>query len=315
MSNIVKVSNVRLRRLQRRFVTVDVFTERAYRGNPLAVVLDTDGLTAQEMQQIAREFNYSETTFVFPARESSHTAHVRIFTPRIEVPFAGHPNIGTAVVLADELDAGLSSFVEPIIFEEAAGLVAIHFLRAGRRVIGAELATPEALSVLRTVSDADAAACISLLPLEVSVITHPPHVLSVGLPWLVVEVTTRDALRRSSPDLAAHQRVLPPLGIDGVMAYYHVPGTCELHSRVYAPLDGTIEDPATGSAAAAAIALRAFLRPEPNLELTWHIEQGADLGRPSSLFGRTIKASGRLASIYIGGHAVIVMRGTLNRLP
>src|ERR1700722_18828524 len=141
--------------MHRRYVTIDVFTDRTFGGNPLAVVLDAEGLTASQMQSIATEFNYSETTFVLPPRDARHTALVRIFTPRIEVPFAGHPNIGTAVVLAQELDAqnqnqnqnqGQGQAMEPLhrfIFEEAAGLVSIELLREDGTVVGAELTVPE----------------------------------------------------------------------------------------------------------------------------------------------------------------------------
>ena len=126
-------------------------------GNPLAVVLDASGLTAAQMQAIAAEFNYSETTFVLPPRAAAHTAQVRIFTPRSEVPFAGHPNVGTAVVLARHLEAQGAAPREHFIFEEAAGLVPVRLLRAGATVVGAELTAPEPLSILATVSAGDAA--------------------------------------------------------------------------------------------------------------------------------------------------------------
>jgi trans-2,3-dihydro-3-hydroxyanthranilate isomerase len=123
----------------RRYVTADVFTDRVFGGNPLAVVLDADALTTAQMQAIAAEFNYSETTFVLPARAPEHTAHVRIFTPRTEVPFAGHPNVGTAVVLAREIVAAGRSCPERLVFDEAAGLVPMSLLRAAGEVVGAEL--------------------------------------------------------------------------------------------------------------------------------------------------------------------------------
>src|SRR3984885_15879207 len=132
--------------MQRRYITVDVFTDRAFGGNPLAVVLDAEGLSTAQMQAIANEFNYSETTFVLPPRVSEHTAHVRIFTPRIEVPFAGHPNVGTAVVVAREWEANGRAPVDRFVFEEAAGLVSMRLLRDGGVVVGAELTAPEPLS-------------------------------------------------------------------------------------------------------------------------------------------------------------------------
>ncbi len=298
--------------VRRRYVTIDVFTERAFCGNPLAVVLDAEDLSPAQMQRIASEFNYSETTFVLPPREAAHTAHVRIFTPRVEIPFAGHPNVGTAVVLAGELQRNNAPRVDRFVFEGGAGLVPIRLIRRGPVIVGAEFKAPEGLSIRASVSTEDAADCLSLTPADIAVTTHVPQVISVGLPWLVTEVTTRECLRRSKPDTSAHERVLPPLGIDGIFAYYSPRATNELHARVYAPLDATIEDPATGSATAAAIALRTFLRPERDVALNWRVEQGVDMGRPSVLFGRTQKSAGLVTGTHVSGHAVPIMSGFLD---
>ena len=298
--------------MQRRYITVDVFTKQVFGGNPLAVVLDAEGLTTSQMQAVATEFNYSETTFVLPPREASHTAHVRIFTARTEVPFAGHPNVGTAVVLAQELEAKSNSPVDRFLFEEAAGLVPIRLLRENGKVVGAEFTAPEPLSVRSSVSVDDAAECLSLAPTDISIATHQPRVLSVGLPFLVAELTTRDALRRAKPSLLAHERVLPPIGTDAIYAYVRGAGTGELHARTFAPLDASIEDPATGSATAAAIAHLTALLPEPDTELAWRVEQGVDMGRPSLLLGRTEKRDGLVTAVHIAGYAVRVMHGELN---
>ena len=301
--------------MNRRYVTVDVFTERPFGGNPLAVVLDAEDLTTAQMQSIATEFNYSETTFVLPARELDHTAHVRIFTPRIEVPFAGHPNVGTAVVLAREFDANGGAPIDHFVFEEAAGLVSIRLLRDRGVVVGAELTAPERLSIGSSVSVDDAAACLTLASHDIVVAVHPPRVLSVGLPFLVVEVTSREALRRAKPDLAAHERILPPIGTDAVYAYVRGPGLGELYARNFSPLDATNEDPATGSATAATIALLASLHPERDAELSWRVEQGIDMGRPSLLLGRTEKRNGIVTAVHVAGHAVAIMRGLLHAPP
>ena len=148
--------------MQRRYVTVDVFTDRLFGGNPLAVVLDAEGLSQGQMQAIAAEFGYSETTFVLPPRSPANSAHVRIFTARTEVPFAGHPNVGTAVVLARELEANGQPAAERFVFEEAAGLVPIELLREHGRVVGAEFRAPEPLSIRATVPAEQVAACLSL---------------------------------------------------------------------------------------------------------------------------------------------------------
>ena len=297
--------------MRRRYVTADVFTERTFGGNPLAVVLDAQGLTGQQMQAIAAEFNYSETTFVLPPRHGSHTAQVRIFTPRSEMPFAGHPNVGTAVVLARELEAKGSPAGEQLLFEELAGLVPVRLIRENRQIVAAELTAPEALSVRDSASLGDAAACLGLSAADISSAGHPPQVLSVGLPFLVAEVVSRDALRRARPDLQAHERVLRPLAVDAIFFYCRGSGPTELHARMFAPLDAITEDPATGSATAATIAQLAALHPDANSQLSWRIEQGVDMGRPSLLLGRTVKRLGKVESVHVAGHAVQVMEGTL----
>lgn len=295
----------------RRYVTLDVFTRDLFGGNPLAVVLDAQGLTAAQMQAIATEFNYSETTFILPPRESDHTAQVRIFTARTEVPFAGHPNIGTAVALARELEQRGGAPPERFLFEEAAGLVPIRLLGEGGAVVGAELTAPERLSIGSAVSPEDASACVTLSSQEIANSTHPPQVISVGLPFLVMELTSRDALRRAKPNASVHDRVLPAVGTDAVFTYVRGSDGGHLHARMFAPLDATIEDPATGSATGATIALLAQLQPEPDADLTWRIEQGVDMGRPSLILGRTQKRAGVVTAVHIAGHAVFVMHGVL----
>lgn len=295
----------------RPYVTVDVFTRQLFGGNPLAVVFDAQGLTATQMQAIATEFNYSETTFVLPPQDPNHTAQVRIFTARTEVPFAGHPNIGTAVALARELEARGGALPERFLFEEAAGLVPIRLLREDGAVVAAELTAPKPLSVGPGVSAEDAAACASVVPEEIATAAHFPGVISVGLPFLVMELTSREALRRAKPNAIVHERVLPAVGTDAVFAYVHGSDAGHLHARMFAPLDATIEDPATGSAAAATIALLTQLRPQADADLTWSIEQGVDMGRPSLILGRTEKRAGAVTAVRVAGHAVLVMRGTL----
>lgn len=230
------------------------------------------------------------------------------------MPFAGHPNIGTAVALARQLQTQAGAPPEQFVFEEAAGHVQIRLLRDDALVVGAELAAPQPLSILSAVSVEDAAACVSLSPREIAAATHPPRVISVGLPFLTVELSSRDALRRARPDTAAHERVLPAIGTDPVFAYVRGSGAGQLYARMFAPLDATVEDPATGSATAATIALLTQLKPEPDADLTWRIEQGLDMGRPSVILGRTHKRDGLVSAVYIAGHAVCVMHGVL-RMP
>ena len=305
--------------MKRRYVTADVFTDQMFGGNPLAVVLDAEGLSTAQMQSIALEFNYSETTFVLPPDNSAHTAKVRIFTPRTEVPFAGHPNVGTAFVLARESPyaaAAAASASGMFIFEEKAGLVPMKLLREHGDTVGAELRAPEALSRRSVVSRESAATCLSLAPEDIATHVHAPQVVSVGLPFVVVELRNQDALRRSQPNIAAHAELLPLDGADAIFAYWRVrdevpaSGETVLHARMFSPLDGIVEDPATGSACAATIALLATLSRDERAEFAWRIHQGVDMGRPSLLLGRTVARNSTVIATHIGGRCVLVYEGT-----
>jgi trans-2,3-dihydro-3-hydroxyanthranilate isomerase len=302
--------------MKRRYVTADVFTDRMFGGNPLAVVLDAERLSAAEMQAIALEFNYSETTFVLPPDNPEHTAKVRIFTPRTEVPFAGHPNVGTAFALAREQRHAAAAAEGTFLFEETAGLVSLKLLTERGATVGAELRAPEALSRRTIVSREIAAACLSLAPRNIAMQTHAPQIVSVGLPFLVVELDSRDALRRSRPNLAAHAELLPLDGADAIFAYWRAREESSaretvLHARMFSPLDGIVEDPATGSACAATIALLATLEPDGRPEHAWRIHQGVDMGRASLLLGRTARGDGATIETRIGGRCVAVLEGTI----
>jgi trans-2,3-dihydro-3-hydroxyanthranilate isomerase len=297
--------------MQRRYITVDVFTDRAFGGNPLAVVLDAGGLSTAQMQAIAIEFNYSETTFVLPPRDSANDAQVRIFTVRSELPFAGHPNVGTAFVLATQATKPPAR----LLFEEGAGLVPVEILTEGGSVVGAELTAPRPLSKLAQFSAEQAAACASLSSADIRTDRHPPRIVSVGLPFMVVELASRDALRRARPDAAAFAGTFPCDGCDAVYLYTRdVPPNempCGLQARMFHPgSSGLSEDPATGSATAAAAALLADLSSEKNAELSLRVGQGVDMGRPSLLLTRVRKENGAIASVHVGGACVQMMEGT-----
>lgn len=297
--------------MQRRYITVDVFTDRAFGGNPLAVILDADGLSTAQMQAIATEFNYSETTFVLPPLDAAYDAQVRIFTVRSEIPFAGHPNVGTAFVLA----AQASKPPARLLFEEKAGLVPVEILTEDGKSVGAELTAPQSLKRLTQFSVEQAAACASLAAADIKTDRHPPQIVSVGLPFLVFEVATRDALRRARPDAAAFARVLPCDGNDAVYFYTRdVPEgekPCDLQARMFHPgPSGLSEDPATGSATVAVAALLADLSGEHNAEASLRIGQGVDMGRPSLLLTRVRKQAGAIVSAHVGGRCVPMMEGT-----
>ena len=295
----------------RDFVTVDVFTDRRFGGNPLAVVLNAEGLTTAQMQSVAGEFNLSETTFVLPPKDPAHTAEVRIFTPKAELPFAGHPNVGTAFVLA-------TLAAKPparLLFEEGAGLVPVEIVTEQGRLVSTEFTAPQPLKRMSHLSVEQAAACLSLSAGDVTTDRHAPQIISVGLSFLAVEVASREALRRARPDAAAFAKTFPCDGSDAVYFYTRdVPAgekPCELQARMFHPgASGLSEDPATGSATAACAALLADLDDVKDGELRLKIGQGVDMGRPSVLLTRVRKKNGAVASIHVGGSCVQIMEGT-----
>ncbi len=293
--------------MQRRYVTVDVFTDRAFGGNPLAVVLDAQGLSATQMQSVAREFNYAETTFVLPPADPAHTARVRIFTPANELPFAGHPNVGTAFVLAREGLAAGDRFV----FEEDAGLVPLVLIRRDGIVVETELTAPQGLSLLREVSVAELAGCVGLPADAVATGLHAPRIASVGLPFVFAELSGVDALTAARADGAAFERLLPRDGANGIFLHAADPDDAGVrHARMFSPLDGIGEDPATGSATVALVALLASLRAQADGAFDLTVRQGEAMGRPSLLRARATKAAGRVERVTVRGGCVMMFRGT-----
>jgi trans-2,3-dihydro-3-hydroxyanthranilate isomerase len=297
--------------MQRRYVTVDVFTERAFGGNPLAVVLDAQGLSTAQMQAIAIEFNYSETTFILPPRDAANDARVRIFTPTTELPFAGHPNVGTAFVLAQLAPKPPAR----LRFEEIAGLVPVEILLKDGKVAGTELTAPQRLSRMTEIGAEQAATCGSLSASDVRTDRHQPQIVSVGTAVLVAELHSREALRRAKSDAAAFARTFPVDGAFEVYFYTRDVSASEkptdIQARMFFPgASGLIEDPATGAATVAAAALLADIDPRTDGELSLRFGQGVDMGRPSLLLTRALKENGKVVSSHVGGSCVPMMEGT-----
>jgi trans-2,3-dihydro-3-hydroxyanthranilate isomerase len=299
--------------MQRSFTTVDVFTDRRFGGNPLAVITDAEGLSGEQMQSIAAEFNLAETTFVLPPKDPAHAAHVRIFTPKAEMPFAGHPNVGTAFVLARAGEIyGRKITGDSLVFEEKAGLVPLDLDRQGSEVVGARLAAPQKLALSEEVSAEIAAALSGVTVDQIETRNHRPVIGSCGVGFVFVELKTREALAHALYNIDAFAKHLPMDKATGVHLY--VPTAehgVEIQSRMFAPLYGVPEDPATGSANVALIGLLAKLRPESDVTLSRTIGQGFDMGRPSILQASAEKKAGEVTTTYIGGRCVPMLKGTI----
>jgi trans-2,3-dihydro-3-hydroxyanthranilate isomerase len=295
------------------FVTVDVFSDQQFGGNPLAVVTNAEGLSAQQMQAIAAEFNLSETTFVLPPKAPEHTAHVRIFTPRAEIPFAGHPNVGTAFVLAQEGGCYGRSFAgTTMIFEETAGLVRMELLQQNSETVGARLEAPQPLAIgEQLAADIIADACC-IAAADIETRNHQPCIAGCGNSFVFAELRERKTLATAQPRAEAFVRHVPRERAAGIHLYVRSPdATTDIQSRMFAPMHGIPEDPATGSSNVALVGLLAQLRPEPELRLSLKLGQGIEMGRPSILLGSAEKKAGRVVMTSIGGSCVAVMRGVL----
>ena len=289
------------------YCTTDVFTDHVFGGNPLAVLLDARGIDDSAMQSIAREFNYSETTFVLPPSDPGCTARVRIFTPGGELPFAGHPTVGTAFVLASlgRIDTGVSD----IVFEEAIGHVPVRIDRtADGRVTRCTLTTaqqPEFLAALD-----DRAAMAAMLGLDAAAVSSTPEIWSCGVPFLTVPLARVDALANARLDLE-HWRAM--LGDAVTQKVYLIAraGDASWRVRMFAPGLGVAEDPATGSAAASLAGWLARHVSVNDGTHRWQILQGQEIGRPSEITLEYEQFGALARTVRVGGSAVLVARGTL----
>jgi trans-2,3-dihydro-3-hydroxyanthranilate isomerase len=295
------------------FVTVDVFTGTQFAGNPLGVVLNAEGLSGGQMQAIAAEFNLAETTFILPPKDPANTAEVRIFTPRSEMPFAGHPNVGTAFALARiGTSYGRAIEGESVIFEEKAGLVPISFLKEGATVTGARLASPQPLTLGAEIQTGLIASACSLSVDDIESRNHPPLIASCGVPFILAELKDRERLAAATARADVFVRDISTLPVTSLFVYTRVAESgLDIRARMFAPHHGIPEDPATGSANVALIGLLAHLRREPNLRISKTIAQGVEMGRPSLLHAEAEKNDGTVTATYIAGRCVPVMSGTL----
>lgn len=296
------------------FHTVDVFTSRRFGGNPLAVFPAADSIDPAAMPAIAREFNFSETAFVLRPEDPRHTRRVRIFTLSGEVPFAGHPTIGTAFVLAMAGLVPLAGDSTNIVLEEGVGPVPVTIRRVDGRPDFAQL-TVARLPEFGPPAPApeDLARALGIDAADIRGDAFYPEGASCGLPILFVPLRSLDALKRSRPELGAFSRVIAPYWAPMVMVFCAGDETTRTnyHARVFAPTFGVLEDPATGSACAA---LGGYLAKRSNRRegtLQWVVEQGVEMGRPSIIEIEADVSAGALTAVRVGGSSVLVTKGEL----
>jgi len=291
------------------FATLDVFTKTRFAGNPLAVVFDADGIDEANMQAIAREFGHPETVFVLKPEAPTSTARARIFTPVTELPFAGHPTVGTALVLA--LRRGGSS---DIVLEEKIGLLKC-------RVSGETSDRGRASFILpalpeqagTSASDAAIAAALTLAQHDIGFDNHRPSKWSVGNAFTFVPLRNIDAVRRCRINDAQWDAAFDSSGRSQAFVFCRETedGANDFHARMFAPRFGVREDAATGSAAAAFAGFCAHSLALGDGEHRFVIEQGFEMGRPSLIELSLTKRGGALVSASVGGPAIIVTEGTI----
>lgn len=293
---------------------LDVFTDQPFAGNPLAVIADGRDLDGAQMQAIGREFNLSETVFVLPPQTEAGFVRLRIFTPGSELPFAGHPTIGTAVALARRGEAFGRPAPATMVLEEGVGPIPVTVTADGP-VHRAALTTDSPFQDLGPVPVALAAACLGLSETRIAQGKDAPRRASKGLPYALVQLTDADALAACQPEpasfLAADRAMAHPDDRFAIAAWRRA-GPSEIAMRMFAPLSGIPEDPATGSAAAA---LAAYLCASDGGPIAVTIRQGVEMGRPSVITARAEAAGPNGSRVEIAGAAVPVMAGTLTALP
>ncbi|MBS9475614.1 PhzF family phenazine biosynthesis protein [Ancylobacter radicis] len=297
--------------MTRRFLTLDVFTDRPLAGNPLAVVLDAEGLDGNQMQAIAREFNLSETVFLVKPQDEQSRAKLRIFTVNHELPFAGHPTVGTAVLLA--IRDGVETSTD-FVLEENVGPIPCHVNVKGERLGHAIFTVPRIPEIVLE-EPMSVEACAQALGLDTSDIGfdgYRPVVASAGVPFVCVPLASRSALARISPSAA---RLIGTFGGEADSVYVFCrdeDGEGDFRARMFGANMGIDEDPATGSAAASlAAVLFAGERPGDGFH-AFDILQGVEMGRPSLVRLGLEVTSGALSAVTIGGGAVIVGEGVIH---
>jgi len=295
------------------FYTVDVFSNKIFGGNPLAVFTNTDNISDDLMQSIASEINYSETVFIQKPKNKDNTAKVKIFTPKNELPFAGHPNVGAGFLLGcfPDLIPGKYS-KNKMVFEEIAGLVNVIPQYNGNTVVGSKIEAPNKFHKLETVPTSAIQNCIETNEGSIITSNDPPVVAGVGLDFVIAEVQNKEILNNARCNISAFSDADKNFsyGDDffSLMIYYRG-NQQNIFARVFAPLSGIVEDAATGSACGALGALLASQNNDTNNKYNYKIHQGEMIGRPSLINVSILKEKGQIKRTYISGECVLVSKG------
>lgn len=294
------------------YYTCDVFTSKRFGGNPLAVIPHAHKIPEEALPLITKEFQYSETAFVYPPKNSSNTRRVRIFTPGAELPFAGHPTLGTAFVLASIGEVSATGSETQIIFEEGIGNVPVKILAENGTPTFMQL-TAAKLPEFFPAPSRDAVVDFLSLSYADADESFPVQVVSCGVPFLFIAIRSRDALKRIKINMEKMERVLQNCTAKDVFVFTTDAEQADFHfrARMFAPLLGIPEDPATGSAAASFAGYLAEKNSVQSGTLTWNIEQGFEMGRPSMLAIEAEKFNGAVSAIRVGGSAVMVCKGEM----
>jgi trans-2,3-dihydro-3-hydroxyanthranilate isomerase len=301
-----------------KFYQADVFTRQAFGGNPVAVFPEAEGLTDYQLQQIAREMNLSETVFVLPPTDQAAVVRLRIFTPIQEIPFAGHPVLGTFYVLAQLGLIAVTDGVTRVIQECNIGLFPVELHARDGQVTHVVMTQPKPLflgSVDEQEDLVDIAGALGLSMNQIVDTKKPVMVVSTGLPVVIVPVRTLTAVRSIVPDAAAIVEVCERVGANGIMVFttMTVEDHSTVHTRMFAPAIGILEDPATGSASGAMGAYlvhNRLVEVEPLTELI--VEQGHEIERPSRILVQVESKGDTIQSVKVGGQVVMVVEGTLS---
>jgi trans-2,3-dihydro-3-hydroxyanthranilate isomerase len=297
-----------------RFYTADVFTNQKFSGNPLAVFPDAEGLSTPEMQRIANEFNLSETVFVLPPQEAGHTKRLRIFTPHHELPFAGHPTVGTAVVLASTGVIACDATATSAIFEEGIGPIPITIRTAAGRATYAQFSVAQLPTFGPPAPPPEAvAAALSLTVDDLALHTTPIQTASCGVPFMYVPVRHLKAVERIRVNQTAFNQLPKSEWTSQLYVYTRetVTPDADVHARMFAPALGVGEDPATGSAASSLAGVLALTATPSSGTLRWRIEQGFEMQRPSLIDVEADMQDGVINAVRVGGQAVLISQGEM----